>query len=295
MASYEKRGDKHRIRWVDPSGVHRSKTFARRVDADQFQIKVSHELLSGSYVIPSRITVRAWGEQWRETKLHQPSSRAQVESRFRVHLYPAIGDLPLGKVQPSTIQAMVNDLSTRLSPRTVRSVYAHTASMFSDAVRDRLIVASPCVGIDLPAIQPRRLHLLTVEEVRGAIEGIDTRFRAAVVTGAELNRPAIHEKLERGYLDATTLMEHLIKLGVPQRTAHEIIGKLVGVAMKRDVPLAKLELAEFQAAHPSLDQSVDQVLGVDQAILAFSSEGSTAPAQVAKQVAIWKERLGLEA
>lgn len=117
---------------------------------------------------------------------------------------------------------------------------------------------------------------------------------AAVVTGAELNRPAIHEKLERGYLDATTLMEHLIKVGVPQRTAHEIIGKLVGVAMKRDVPLAKLELAEFQAAHPALDQSVYTVLGVEQAILAFSSEGSTAPAMVAKQVALWKERLGLE-
>ncbi len=114
---------------------------------------------------------------------------------------------------------------------------------------------------------------------------------AAVVTGAELNRPAIHERLERGYLDATTLMEHLIKRGVPQRTAHEIIGKLVASAMKRDLPLAKLELAEFQAAHPSLDESVYEVLGVEQAVMAFSSEGSTAPAEVAKQVAAWKDRL----
>ncbi len=114
---------------------------------------------------------------------------------------------------------------------------------------------------------------------------------AAVVTGAELNRPAIHERLERGYLDATTLMEHLIKLGVPQRTAHEIIGRLVAVAMKRDVPLAKLDLAEFQAAHQQLDDGVYQVLGVEQAVLAFTSEGSTAPAEVAKQTAVWKERL----
>jgi argininosuccinate lyase len=81
---------------------------------------------------------------------------------------------------------------------------------------------------------------------------------------------------------------------VPQRTAHEIIGKLVGVAMKRDAPLAKLELAEFQSAHPSLDQSVYAVLGVDQAVMAFTSEGSTAPSEVAKQVSLWKERLGLE-
>jgi argininosuccinate lyase len=114
---------------------------------------------------------------------------------------------------------------------------------------------------------------------------------AAVVAGAELNRPAIHERIERGYLDATTLMEHLIKRGVPQRTAHEIIGRLVATAMQRDVPLADLPLAEFQAAHPSLDQSVFGVLGVEQAVMAFTSEGSTAPAEVAKQTAAWKARL----
>ena len=58
-----------------------------------------------------------------------------------------------------------------------------------------------------------------------------------------------------GYLDATTLMEHLIMQGVPQRTAHEIIGRLVAAAMKRGVPLAELPLEEFQAAHASLDES----------------------------------------
>ena len=72
---------------------------------------------------------------------------------------------------------------------------------------------------------------------------------AAVVAGAELNREAIAARLDRGYLDATTLMEHLIMQGVPQRTAHEIIGRLVATAMKRGVPLAELPLDEFQAAH----------------------------------------------
>ncbi|HEX6963762.1 MAG TPA: argininosuccinate lyase [Lacipirellula sp.] len=116
---------------------------------------------------------------------------------------------------------------------------------------------------------------------------------AAMVTGADLNRPAIHERLERGYLDATTLMEYLIKRGVPQRTAHEIIGKLVAAAMKRDLPLKKLELSELQAAHPAIDESVYEVLGVERAVMAFSSEGSTAPGEVAKQAAAWKERLNM--
>jgi argininosuccinate lyase len=114
---------------------------------------------------------------------------------------------------------------------------------------------------------------------------------AAVVAGAELNRERIAERLDRGYLDATTLMEHLIHRGVPQRSAHEAIGKLVATAMERDVPLAELELADLQAAHSMLDDAAFEVLGVERALAAFVSEGSTAPREVAKQVAIWKSRL----
>jgi argininosuccinate lyase len=114
---------------------------------------------------------------------------------------------------------------------------------------------------------------------------------AAVVAGAELNRDAINERLEKGYLDATTLMEHLIMLGVPQRTAHEIIGQLVKTAMNRGVPLAELPLEEFQTAHSSLDKTVYEVLGVHRAIEAFTSYGSTNPEQVAHQLNAWRERL----
>ena len=114
---------------------------------------------------------------------------------------------------------------------------------------------------------------------------------AAVVANAKLNREAIESRLDRGYLDATTLMEYLISLGVPQRSAHEIIGQLVGVAMKQKVTLGELPIETFREAHESLDEKVYDVLGVEQAVKAFVSYGSTAPDQVAKQVEMWKERL----
>ena len=114
---------------------------------------------------------------------------------------------------------------------------------------------------------------------------------AAVVAGAELNRAAIAAGLDRGYLDATTLMEYLIGLGVPQRSAHGIIGQLVAAAMKQGVPLSKLSLEEFQAAHALLDDKVYDLLGVERAVAAFSSYGSTAPEQVAQQVAAWRKQL----
>lgn len=114
---------------------------------------------------------------------------------------------------------------------------------------------------------------------------------APLVAEAELNRDVIAARLDRGYLDATTLMEHLILRGVPQRTAHEIIGRLVATAMQRGVPLAELPFEEFQSAHTSLDKSVFDVLGVEHAVDAFTSVGSTNPQQVQQQLAVWRKRL----
>ncbi len=114
---------------------------------------------------------------------------------------------------------------------------------------------------------------------------------APMVVGAELQTESIASRIESGHLDATTLMEHLIDRGVPQRTAHEIIGKLVGTALKQDCRLADLPIETFQSAHATLDATVYEVLGVEQAIEAFRSVGSTNPGRVAEQVAHWREKL----
>jgi argininosuccinate lyase len=116
---------------------------------------------------------------------------------------------------------------------------------------------------------------------------------AAVVATAELDREAIAASIERGHLDATTLMEYLIKRGTPQRRAHELVGKLVRKALDSGQRLAELPLSDFREADPSLDQGVYEVLGARQAVNAFTSYGSSGPAQVAEQVAAWEEKLQL--
>jgi argininosuccinate lyase len=114
---------------------------------------------------------------------------------------------------------------------------------------------------------------------------------APLAAGALLNRPAIAEKLDRGHLDATTMMEWLIQRGTPQRTAHHLVGQLVGLALARGCRLADLSLDDFRAADRSLDESVFSVLGVERAIAAFKSYGSTAPTEVRKQIEKWKAML----
>jgi argininosuccinate lyase len=116
---------------------------------------------------------------------------------------------------------------------------------------------------------------------------------APLVAGAVLNREAIAEKLDRGYLDATTLMEWLIQHHVPQRTAHHLVGQLVAAAQSRGCRLADLTPHDFHAAHVQLTDEVYQILGVEKAVQAFKSYGSTAPSEVRKQIDEWKSRLAL--
>ena len=116
---------------------------------------------------------------------------------------------------------------------------------------------------------------------------------ASIVAESELNREVISQRLERGHLDATTLMEALIKRGMPMRTAHHLVGKLVGEANRLGTTLAGLPDDVYEEADPDLDASVKEVLGVHNAVAAFVSYGSTGPQQVAKQVEYWIQQLGL--
>ena len=89
---------------------------------------------------------------------------------------------------------------------------------------------------------------------------------AVVVEGARLRADRIAERLDEGFLDATTLMEYLIERGVPQRTAHEVIGRLVGLCERRGLKrLADLSDAELAEADPRLGPEVRGVLGVENA------------------------------
>lgn len=116
---------------------------------------------------------------------------------------------------------------------------------------------------------------------------------APLVEGAKMKRKSIASRMERGFLDATTLMEYLIKRGIPQRKAHHMIGELVRLATEKAVTLAELPLEDFQSADPTLDPSVYNVLGVKNAIDAFQSIGSTGPQFVSEQISMWKNRLNL--
>ena len=57
MASIEKRSGKYRVRYRDPSGRNRGRTFLRKADADRFAREVEVDMDRGDWIDPRKPTI----------------------------------------------------------------------------------------------------------------------------------------------------------------------------------------------------------------------------------------------
>ena len=113
----------------------------------------------------------------------------------------------------------------------------------------------------------------------------------SIIAGAELQLDKIEARIEDGFLDATALMEYMIRKGVPMRTGHETVGRLVSHCEARKCRLSDLPLSELKEACNLIEDDVRNVLGTRNALHALQSFGSGGPTSVNARVAEWKQRL----
>ena len=94
-----------------------------------------------------------------------------------------------------------------------------------------------------------------------------------------------------GFTTATDLADWLVRVaGLPFREAHHVTGRLVKLAEDKGCDLEGLSLDEMRAVEGRIEDSVFQVLGVDQSVASRTSYGGTAPANVRAAAAAARER-----
>lgn len=176
------------LRWLatwTEGGRRRSKSFSRREAADTYLAKVTVDQDSGAHISRHSTTVAEFGDRWVTEQIHQKASSAeQLESRWRLHIRPAIGDLRLMDVTSDHIQTVVGAWAKSMAPTTVSVVYGYSAAIFKAAHAKRLVYNSPCVGINLPRIEHERVVPLTTEQVHAIADRITRRYRGMVLLGA---------------------------------------------------------------------------------------------------------------
>ena len=179
MASIHKRetsrGVRYDVRYRDPTGRPRTKTFRRRSDADRYARTVEVEKDRGLFVDPklARTPLAEVAGAWLASN---PGKRGGSSDRdeqvVNGHIVPALGERPVGSLTPADVQALVNRWAAVRAPRTVRREYAVLRAILNYALRLDMVGRSPCRGINLPEVTPLRRHVVSAVEVARLADGL---------------------------------------------------------------------------------------------------------------------------
>ena len=126
----------------------------------------------------------------------------------------------------------------------------------------------------------------TVETLKDCL-----RAFADMIPAMEANEQAMRQAALAGFSTATDLADYLVRVGVPFRDAHEVVGKAVAHCVAADCDLADLTLQSLQGFHPDIAADVFDVLTLDGSVAARDHFGGTAPAQVRQAVEAAKAAL----
>jgi integrase len=178
----------YRARYRDPAGRERSKSFARKADAERWLAEVEHAKTRGLWTDPrlGRIRFADWLTAWWATTTNlRPTTRARDETLLRRHALPRFGQLPLASIGQLEVRSWVAQLSAEgLAPATVVKAYQLLGKVLAAAVDAGYLAQSPCRNVPLPKIEREEMRFLTPAEIVDLAEAIHARYRALVFVGA---------------------------------------------------------------------------------------------------------------
>ncbi|MGH8924014.1 MAG: tyrosine-type recombinase/integrase [Acidimicrobiia bacterium] len=172
MAHIQNRSGRRRpwqVRYRDPSGKERAKSFPRKADAERFAVTIEADKLRGEWTDPrlSKTTIAEWSDRWLRTKSHlKPKTLAGYESNLRAHVLPAFGSHELRHVDRMAVEEWVADLQGRgLGASGVRQARQVLNSMMQLAVETGYLVVNPAAGVKTRRQPETEMLFLTAEEV----------------------------------------------------------------------------------------------------------------------------------
>lgn len=123
--------------------------------------------------------------------------------------------------------------------------------------------------------------------------GLGLAAMAGMVADMTPNKDRLADAAGAAYSTATDLADWLVReLGMPFREAHHVTGTIVALAEKQNKALHELALEDMQTVEVRITDAVFNVLSPLASASSRVSYGGTAPTEVAKQVARWKDMLG---
>jgi argininosuccinate lyase len=114
---------------------------------------------------------------------------------------------------------------------------------------------------------------------------------AGNIAATRVNAARLRELASDPQLLATDAADYLVRRGVPFRSAHEIVGKLLRDAEKRGEPWTKTPLARLREFSPAFGEDFHAALTLEGSLAAHGVTGGTAPDTVRAAIAAWHKKI----
>lgn len=140
------------------------------------------------------------------------------------------------------------------------------------------------------------------EDKERLFDGVDTwktslLILAKMLKNTEFNGAALERQMERGFMNATDVAEHLAQKGIPFREAHELVGKMVKYCEGKGLSLDELTDGDLKSVDEKLSKDLLGDISLKACVEARKSFGGTAPEEVDRQIEaakIWLENASRE-
>jgi argininosuccinate lyase len=128
------------------------------------------------------------------------------------------------------------------------------------------------------------------EDKEAVFDTLDTtkiclQIAAIVLKNLRVSETKTRAAATKGYLNATELADYLVQKGVPFRTAHDAVGRIVLHAIAQKKELGELDLKEFQQFSGDIEQDVFEALSLEQTLASKNQIGGTSPERVFEALA----------
>src|SRR5262245_41327703 len=181
MASIDKRGRKYRVRYRDPSGGNRSRTFTRKVDADRFAREVEVDKERGQWIDPrgSAIPFAQWAETFMSfTRSLSPTTQQTYRRELDRYILPRFGTTRLDRMSAEAIETWLNDeLAAGYAPSSVHRHYRTLRRALQTAVEKDRLLANPCLRVRPPRVPKTDMGVLTWEQAMALAAAHSDRYR----------------------------------------------------------------------------------------------------------------------
>ncbi|HHW31668.1 MAG TPA: argininosuccinate lyase [Clostridiaceae bacterium] len=99
-----------------------------------------------------------------------------------------------------------------------------------------------------------------------------------------INKDKMHKAAQGGFINATDVADYLVKKGIPFRSAHEIVGKMVFYCIQQQKAIEELSLDELKSFSDKIDHDIYEEISLEKCVSSRNVPGGPAGNRVKETI-----------